>query len=75
MTHRSMQEIHMDSLARAAGVISQPHLPVSHARASTKPSKHRVKKATRWLLLRLSTLCKQTADWIEIETLSRSTAR
>lgn len=75
MHHRAMQEIHIDALAHAAGVISPYNLAVSHARWVAKPPKKRARRLSRWLLIQLSIVCKQMADWLEGENLSGSNAR
>ncbi|MDB4222902.1 hypothetical protein N9850_03955 [Granulosicoccus sp.] len=75
MTHRSMQEIHIDSLAFAAGVMPPPNMAVSHARWVARPPKRRVRLLTGWLLIQLSIFCKKMADWLEGEKLAECTAR
>lgn len=75
MNHRSMQEIHIDSLALAAGVISQPHLSVSHARPTRKRRNRRAKQFFRALLIRTSKFFQRLADSMEINSLAGSTAR
>lgn len=75
MNQRSMQEIHMDSLALAAGVISQPHLSVSHVRVTRKRPNRRARQLFRSMLIRAAKLCQRLADSMETGSLAGSTAR
>ncbi len=74
MTHRSMQEIHIDSLALAAGVTPPAHMAVSHPRWVSKPSKKRTNRLFSWAINHFSVLCRQTASCVEQEKLTQETA-
>jgi len=75
MQHRSIQEIHIDSLALAAGVMPPPHLSVSHAPAYPRPPKRRIRRFYRWVLRQLNTLFNRVEECVERDHLNECTAR